>query len=207
MCKECRKVDLGFTSEKYPQGTHICLIYNDEQERKKVISKFLKSGIEAKEKVSYFSYDTGKEEITDWIKDLGINITKDEIDIQKAIDTYCPEGVFDPHTMIELLRNFYNKTVQDGYPGCRATGEMVWALQGIPGSDRLMEYEALLNRVFESHPIVGICQYDARKFDGATILNCIKVHPYMIVHNQIIKNPYYLSAEEYLAEKTNANKK
>lgn len=77
---------------------------------------------------------------------------------------------------------------------------MSWALKGVPGSDRLMEYEARVNDLLVKYPVTAICQYDARKFDGATILQCLKVHPHMIVHGQIIRNPYYMKTEDFLKE-------
>ena len=41
MCNTHQKVSMGFTRENYPAGTHMCLIYNSETERKKLIGKFL----------------------------------------------------------------------------------------------------------------------------------------------------------------------
>jgi hypothetical protein len=36
-------------------GTHMCLIFDDEDERRKVISKFLAAGMYKREKVAYFA--------------------------------------------------------------------------------------------------------------------------------------------------------
>lgn len=41
MCKKCKKADLGFLSEKFPDRTHMCLIYSKEDERANVIATFL----------------------------------------------------------------------------------------------------------------------------------------------------------------------
>jgi MEDS: MEthanogen/methylotroph, DcmR Sensory domain len=46
---------------------------------------------------------------------------------------------------------------------------MSWARKGIPGSDDLVEYEARLNIEFRAVPTTGLCQYDARIFDGETL--------------------------------------
>jgi hypothetical protein len=90
-----------------------------------------------------------------------------------------------------------------GFSGIRSCGEMSWALKNIPGSDRLMEYETLLNTVGGEFPHSGMCQYDARLFDGATLLNILKVHPYMIAQGQIVKNPFYMRPDEFLAKQSN----
>ena len=57
MCHTQMIVDLGFTEEKFHDGTHMCLIYNDEQERRKIIGKYLESGLLSGEKVAYFADD------------------------------------------------------------------------------------------------------------------------------------------------------
>jgi hypothetical protein len=180
----------------------MCIIYNNEAERRRIISGFLKAGILGKEKLAYFAHTTDKSEITGWFQKYGVDLENEQVEVLDALQTYCPNSRFNPEQMLDTLRSFYNNSVDEGFPGSRVSGEMTWALENIPGSDRLMEYEALVNRVVETHPVTAICQYDATKFDGATILECLKVHPYMIVCEQIVRNPYYLSPEEYLLHKS-----
>ncbi|MDZ7792617.1 MAG: hypothetical protein U5P10_02675 [Spirochaetia bacterium] len=47
-------VDLGFGHTTLPPGTHICQIYNDEDERNEALLKFLSKGIELREKSGLF---------------------------------------------------------------------------------------------------------------------------------------------------------
>ena len=100
--------------------------------------------------------------------------------------------------MLNNLRLLYEQSEKHDYPSARVSGEMSWALKGIPGSERLMEYEALVNEVFLTHPITAICQYDANQFSGEEILNVLNVHPIMVVHGQIVQNPYYMKHEDLL---------
>jgi hypothetical protein len=192
-------VAMGFTKEAFPAGTHMCIIYSHEEKRRKVIGKFLESGIFGKEKVSYFADRMTPDEVRKWLLAMGIELPKDDgFSIRKAEDTYCPDGVFVPENMLNTLRTFYEQAKKAGYPNARVSGEMSWALKGIPGSERLMEYEALLNEVFVTHPVTAICQYDVNQFSGAMILDVLKVHPMMIVHGQIIRNPYYMKPQDFL---------
>lgn len=204
MCSECAKVDLGFSDEKFPQGTHMCYIYNDDEERESLISKYLSAGLKNNERVAYFAHTMDKSEILEMMKGNGQDVQADESDnliVAGAKETYCPDGTFDMDRMVRNLTDFYQGTIAEGYSTARVSGEMLWVLDGQPGTERLMEYESLGDIVLKPNPITIICQYDARKFDGATILNCLKVHPYMIVKGQIVRNPYYLSHEEFMAEK------
>lgn len=192
---------IAFDNDELPTGTHICLIYSEEEERRSIISGFIEKGINSGEKVIYMADGTTENEIWDWLKEKGIDIARedigDQLEVVDAEKTYCPKGKFCPSTMLETLRNTYDRAIDSGFSGVRASGEMTWALKGIPGSDRLIEYEALVNNLILTHPFSPICQYDATRFDGATILNVLKVHPLMIVHGQIVKNPYYLKPGEF----------
>jgi len=204
MCTSTNNIDLGFTDESFPSGTHMCLIYSNEEERIDVIARFLDSGLKTCERVAYFSDEASADEVKAWLIEKGIEIPKGKDSKQFSISstalTYHPNGKFVPEEMLETLKAFYNNACNENYPNTRVSGEMSWALKGIPGSERLMEYESKVNEVFITHPVTAICQYDANKFDGATILECLKVHPFMIVRGQIVRNPYYLKPDEYLKQ-------
>lgn len=191
--------DMGFTQERFPAGTHICLIYSQESERRTTIGKFLKSGVRAGEKVAYFTDTLTPEAVRAWLQELGIALPEEDgFAITAAESTYCPSGEFIPEAMLQTLREAYRQAKAEGYPNVRVSGEMSWALRDIPGSDRLMEYEALVNEVLVTHPVTAICQYDANRFSGATILDVLKVHPKMVVRGQIVQNPYYLKPQDFL---------
>lgn len=196
-------ISLGFTPDLFPQGTHICYIYKDEEERREVIAKFVESGLVGGERVGYFVDAISPEEMRDHLASLGISLAPgakhEQLSISDAVETYCCDGCFKPATMLEKMGEFYLRSQREGYSGARATGEMAWALRGIPGSEKLIEYESRLNLLVEQNPITLICQYDANRFDGATIYDVLNVHPMMIVRGQVVRNPYYVPPTEFLA--------
>jgi hypothetical protein len=202
MCDEKKHIDMGFTKKRFPVSTHMCLIYNTEEERKYVISKYLRSGILGGEKVAYLSDNVTKSEVNSWLAEIGVDLqiqnAATNFEILDAENVYCSDGYFSPDKMLESLKIFQREAAEKGYSCLRASGEMTWALKGIPGSEKLIEYESRLNNLVETHPFVALCQYDALKFDGKTIFNVLKVHPYMIVKGDILTNPYYVKPTEFL---------
>jgi len=199
MHQKQRQSLMGFSDERFPVGTHMCLIYDDENERRKLIAKYLDAGLREGEKVSYFADTMPISEVRDWLAGMGVKIPQgSQVTVTNAEKTYCPNGKFVPDEMMDGLRALYQGSLDEGYAGSRVSGEMSWALRGIPGSERLIEYESLLNIAFETHPVIAVCQYDARRFNGAIIFDVLKVHPMMIVHGQVIKNPYYIRPQEFL---------
>jgi hypothetical protein len=197
-------VNMGFTEKKFNPGTHICLIFQDETERKTIMAKYVGQGLKDEEKVAYFADTMTKKDVLEWLVesgvDLGKNSSVENLTVQDTMSTYCPGGKFEVNTMLEKLKDFYRTSKEMGYDNGRITGEMSWALKGFPGSDRLMEYESWVNIVFKDYPITAICQYDANKFSGAMIMDALRVHPMMIVRGQIVYNPYYLSPDIFLEE-------
>lgn len=197
-----RQVKMGFTNERFPAGTHMCLIYDNEGERRRVVGKFLDAGLHEHEKTAYFADAMSPAEVETWLREMGVDVPRTgnapAFSVTVAEKTYCPDGKFAPEAMLSTLRTYHKTFVDEGYPGGRVSGEMTWALRGIPGSGRLMEYEALVNDVLVTHPITAICQYDARRFGGALVFDVLKVHPMMVVHGQIVRNPYYMRPKEFL---------
>lgn len=195
-------VSLGFTAEQFPAGTHMCYIYNDDQERQKLVSKFVASGLQGHEKVGYFVDLLSPQEMREHFLELGVKLPLEmderEFSVTRALDVYCPDGRFVPERMLQKLRDMHSISLSEGYTGARASGEMSWVLRGQPGSDRLIEYESLINTVVRDYPTTVICQYDARRFDGATLFDILNVHPMMIVRGQVVRNPYYVEPEIFL---------
>jgi hypothetical protein len=190
-----RQVSLGFTPDLYPEGTHICYLYDNEEERKRFMSAYVSSGIDQQEAVVYVA-DAAPEALERAIEALGIARPaperQDDLTVASALETYCPGGRFVPQTMLDRLRDMYALHDAAGCAGTRVTGEMTWALHDVPGTDHLIEYEGAVNDLVKTYPVTAICQYDTRKFDGATIFDLLNVHPIMIVHGQIMRNPFYV---------------
>ena len=199
-----QEVDRAFTQEVFPECHHVCLIYDSEQQRRKSVSEFLAAGLRQGELVRYFADTTPPEEIRAWLLETGVELPKAEKDgafgITKAESAYCPGGRFVPLEVIENMVSRYAMAKKAGYRGSRACGEMSWALRDIPGADRFLEYEVRINTITETFPYIGMCQYDARLFDGAILFKVLQVHPFMIAQGQIVRNPYYIKPEEFLAK-------
>jgi hypothetical protein len=200
-----KEIPLGFTHEHFPESCHICLIYESEEQRQKIVSEYLAAGLKRGEVVRYFTDKTTSETVRSWLLELGIELSDAEkngsFGMSMAENAYCPNGQFEPQEMINRSVQRYEIAKNAGYTGSRACGEMSWALKNIPGSDRLLEYEVLLNTVINSFPHTGMCQYDVHLFDGATLFKVLQVHPYIIAHGQIVQNPYYIKPEEFKMDK------
>ncbi len=198
------EMDLGFTSELFQDCHHLCLIYNEEVQRRKIVTAYLAAGLKRGALVRYFADTTTAQDVRAWLSEWGLDLAEAEkngaFSISPAESYYCAGGRLEPTQVIDRAKSRHAMVREAGYTGSCATGEMTWALRGIPGSDRLLEYEALLNTLQPLIPFTGMCQYDSRLFDGATLFQVLQVHPYMIAQGQIVSNPFYVRPEEFLAK-------
>ncbi|MBF0459931.1 MAG: MEDS domain-containing protein [Magnetococcales bacterium] len=197
------RINLGFTEERFPPGGHMCLIYNDEAERCRVVGQFLQAGLENGEQVGYLADDVNTDQIRQMLVSLGVDCATLEARRQLLLlttqESYFPDGTFTPAAMLGRLRKLYAASKAGGWRHFRASGEMQWALGNVPGACHLFEYECLLNDLVLECPIIPICQYDARRFSGAALFAALQVHPLMVVHGQVVRNPYYVDVKQWLA--------
>ena len=61
-------VDLGFTTERIPVGTHTCLFYQEEALKNRIILQYVAAGIRNGEKVVCLMDSLTKEAILDWFR-------------------------------------------------------------------------------------------------------------------------------------------
>ncbi|NYB52472.1 MAG: MEDS domain-containing protein [Methanobacteriaceae archaeon] len=185
---------------------HLCLIYESLHEWQDAIIPFIRIGLERGEKCVYIVDSRTARELRTILKEEAIDVEYYEDAGQLVVlnhsDAYTLGGIFDPDSMIQLLINETRKALDEGFTALRATGEMTWVLKGNPGSERLLEYEAKLNRdFFPEYPCVAICQYDRWQFDPEIIKGVVMTHPLLIKGNKIYKNFYYIPPEDFLNAK------
>lgn len=197
-----RMISLGFDAQSYPSGTHMCFIFDDDDERRWVIARFLRSALDGNDLVRYFVDTLTPAEWMQSMREAGLTLP-DEVDDQfgvaEADTVYCPDGTFRVDRMLDSLAGLHSRGIREGFAGARASGEMTWATKGYPGSNNLLEYESRINLLVRTVPMTAMCQYDARRFDGTTLYGVLSVHPMMIVHGQVLRNPYYVEPEAFLA--------
>jgi signal transduction histidine kinase len=205
-------------------GDHLCCIYETEEEHRAVLTPFLRRGLERGEKVVYIVDARTAEAILGYLRDPSTNrrgkpvacpepsrrepsgqaldvesyLASGQLTILTRDDAYMRQGVFDPEGMIALLKAETEQALAEGYPALRVTGEMTWALRGLPGSERLIEYETKMNEFFPGSRCLAICQYDRRRFAPEVLLDVLRTHPTAIVGTEMYDNFYYMPPDEIM---------
>ena len=188
--------------EKFPEGMHLCYIYNDDAERVRTMAKFFASGFSSGQKALSIVDSVTPHDLRQTLQGMGIDVADDKGNFATASndDSYCPDGSFKPDSLLAGVGAFCQQARSEGFAGARISGDMSWALRRRVSMPELMDYEVKVTEYLKTCPFTAICEYDARKFDGATIMDVLSVHPAMIVRGHVVKNPYYVPPQEFIEQ-------
>jgi PAS domain S-box-containing protein len=177
-------------------GTHVCFLYETEDQLRAVLTSFIREGLEKNEKVICIEdaahSETPLEGLCSEIPNMRAGLETGQVTLLRADETYLRSGVFDPDEMIALLNGYTEGALADGYAGLRVTGEMTWALRDLPGADRLLEYEARLNDFFPGSRCLALCQYPVTRFPAPLLLDALRTHPQVMIGTEVYDNPHYV---------------
>lgn len=202
MPQEPHMCPLGFTDQLFPTGSHICQIYSYDAEREASLLGFLESGLNNGEKTACFSSKTEDDTLAAYLQEHGLSLP--QLIQSKALtkaatsEVYLRDGCFEPERMLGLLRQFYCDAHSEGFSSARVIGEMIPEILSLHGGNRMMEYESRVSMLLREFPLIAVCQYDANVFDGATVMQVLRVHPLMVIRGIVVHNPYFIPPEEYL---------
>jgi hypothetical protein len=196
-------MNLGFGHYTCNWGTHMCGLYETAGERDEIILGFLHQGdlegdlqlycpVEQSPETFITTYQGQYPACARHVHDPG------RFRLLGAKELYYPNGTFSPRSMDRGLAEFYAASQQQGKRNIRATAEMIWALEAVPGVEHLMAYESRLNYFIPGKPWISICLYNITRFSGATLMKVLQTHPFTISGGAITQNPYYQDPDEWL---------
>lgn len=194
--------DISQVFARLRPGSHLCCLFETEDEHRVQVTCYVQQGLEKGERVLYIVDAHTAETIRGYLyaEKLAVDdyIARQQLAILTVQDAYMRSGAFDPDKMIGLLNAETERTVAEGYPALRVTGEMSWALRGLPGADRLIEYESKLNLFIPTSKCIALCQYDRRKFSAEILLDVVSTHPMVVIGTECYDNFYYMPTSHFL---------
>ena len=184
--------------EQLGPADHVCTLYNHRDEEVAIAVSYVRAGLE-RDELCVCVVDDGGRNILDALASEGVD-TFAEISKGRLVIFEKPlaQGL-QTLDMLAKIEHYASGARSAGHAGFRIVGEMTWALDG--DLTALAEFEANLNlnRVWERHTCMGLCQFDVRRFTPETLRQIIIVHPLVVIGDRVCRNPYYVAPERYLS--------
>jgi hypothetical protein len=181
-----------------PNCGHLGSFYESDSQQQALLRAFVVQGLRRHEKIILINDELtggsaiGPAELVGM--ELRPYLLPGQLRVLTALQTFLQQGFFDPSRMIAWLRSETRKAEVEGYSALRVTADMGWALRGIEGSERLIEYEAALDPFLRGRRCRILCQYDARRFPPAVLQHTLTAHPAVAVGGAVCHNSYYRMA-------------
>ncbi|MFC4437551.1 MULTISPECIES: MEDS domain-containing protein [Natrialbaceae] len=181
---------------------HFALVYESRDDQFSAAIPFISQGLERGERCLYVADDNSREDVLTAMRDHGIDVDaaleSGALSVLTPADTYRRTGEFDRTKMLEFWEESLERAIGEGdHTGLRAAAEMTWALDGETSADELVEYEAVLNSLYQDDDYVVMCQYNRERFPAAVIHDVIKTHPHIVSDGTVSQNFYYTPPEKF----------
>lgn len=185
------------------QGEHLCSVYGESGEMLSQAVPYLKAGLLNGERCLYVADESTKEHILQalrfWGVDADLAMSRGQLTFWTRHD-YRQPGAFDVNTMVSFIRRTLDKALADGHQGIRLAVEMSWTVNNGISDDDLVRWEDLINTLsFPDSKVSFLCQYNSRLLSSDLVAKAVRVHPVVILGQDICPNRYCASAKDILA--------
>ncbi|OQY31428.1 MAG: hypothetical protein B6241_14125 [Spirochaetaceae bacterium 4572_59] len=194
---------LGYRNTRCHWGTHIACLYQTEKERDSLVSAFLSRGLKDDDFLLYCPAERGiesfRKSLIEGSPEFRLHIDEpDRIRIISAEEAYYPDGQFSQEEMDQTVHDMYERQYSEQHRNIRVATDMTWALEGIPGNEYLVSFEAELNLFIPNRNIVAICLYNLNEFSNEFIMKILKTHPYTMIRGILTRSSYYEPPTRYM---------
>jgi excisionase family DNA binding protein len=154
-------------------GSHLGSFYTTDVGRLRLGLPFLRDGINSGQACVLFALPDVRERYVQALQREGIDV---EAAKRSGLLTMLTVASLSPEEFIARLEaTFIDITRQRPGP-FRFLGEPVAGLAAVQSVTAFLSFEHQCSALAKRFPMVMLCAYDAREFDGTTILECIKLH-------------------------------
>ena len=110
--------------------------------------------------------------------------------------SHLRSGIFDSGRMLRTLEDSVQQSLEEGFSGLFATGDMTFEFGPQKDFSKLVEYELGLEDLFQKYPMLyGVCQYHRDMLEPDQAVSALQTHR-AVYHNDTLPllNPWYSPA-------------
>jgi len=170
---------------EFSHGDHTCVFYPSPSALLRVLAPYIAQGLRKGERCFCIQQPDTVRALANDLRFLGINVERQlatgALEFHTCDELYCRDSRFDPESLIEMLSCFIDDAPRRGFTAFRSAGDMYWAVEGRNECDRVLGYEAEVQRLFPGKPALGMCLYPIQRFEPHVLQRVQDVHIATIV--------------------------
>ena len=154
-------------------GSHLGSFYSTDAGRLRLGLPFLRDGIQAGQACILFALPDTREHYLQGLQREGVDVPSAE---RAGLLTMLSVPPLSPEQFISLLEGLFIDIIRRRPGPFRLLGEPVAGLAAVQSVPAFLSFEHQCGALAKGFPVVILCAYDVREFDGQTIIECLKLH-------------------------------
>jgi len=154
-------------------GSHLASFYSTDAGRLRLGLPFLRDGIQSSQACILFALPDAREQYLQGLRREGVDIAAAE---RAGLLTMLLVPPLSPEQFISLLEGIFIDITRQRPGPFRLLGEPVAGLAAVQSVPAFLSFEHQCGALAKRFPLVMLCAYDVREFDGQTIIECLKLH-------------------------------
>jgi excisionase family DNA binding protein len=154
-------------------GSHLGSFYSTDAGRLRLGLPFLRDGIQSSQPCVLFAPEVAREQYVQALRREGVDVEAAE---RTGLLTMLAVPHLSPEQFIALLEGLFIDITRQRPGPLRFLGEPLAGLAALESVHAYLSFEHQCGALAKRFPVVMLCAYDAREFDGQTIIECLKLH-------------------------------
>ncbi len=189
-------VPLGFGGVTATVGDHIAHFYKGREQRFNVLGPYVAKGLQNDDRCAVICSPDVAEALCGWLEDHHVDAEAARADGQLIVHP----GAATEDDMQALAQRIEAEARDDGHPFVRWAGDGHWALAGEMSVCEMLRWEALYDQCSTDWDMLALCQFDLTVFSGDVIMDALRAHPFCVMGDVVVPNPFHEAPEALLDE-------
>src|SRR6516164_1114501 len=146
------------------RARHVCAFFHSKEEEYRALLPFIKEGFDQGDRAFHIVDPRHRAEHLRRLQKAGINVAeaerKGQLEVRRWEDAQFRDGHVDQDRMLALLEEVLAGGKAQGFPLTRLMANMEWALEGRPGLEDFLEFEARVNYLMPRYDDILCCIYN-----------------------------------------------
>ncbi len=191
-------IPLGIGGVEAAVGDHIAHFFRGDAQRFSVLGPYIETGLRRGDRCVFISRPDVGEQLCDWLTDRGV----DADDARANGRLLLHPGEATEADMKRLADRVDAKARDEDEPFVRWSGDGEWALARDMTVCEMLRWEALYDKHSADWHLLALCQFDLTVFESDVIMDALRTHPYCVMGDVVVPNPFHESPEAVRAELT-----